>query len=50
MADRPAHMEPKDGGGYGARWASPIGPVQIDLAYGIEVHKFRLHVRLGFTF
>ena len=50
VADRPADIEPKVGVGFGARWASPIGPVQIDLAYGIEVHKFRLHLRLGFTF
>ncbi|MDM0020567.1 autotransporter assembly complex protein TamA [Variovorax saccharolyticus] len=50
VADRPGDMEPKVGVGFGGRWASPIGPVQIDLAYGVQVHKFRLHVRLGFTF
>lgn len=50
VADRPAEMAAKVGVGVGARWASPIGPVQMDLAYGIQVHEFRLHLRLGFTF
>ncbi|MDM0012366.1 BamA/TamA family outer membrane protein [Variovorax sp. J22P168] len=50
VADKPGDMEAKVGVGVGARWASPIGPVQMDLAYGIDDRKFRLHVRLGFTF
>ena len=29
---------------------SPVGPVQADLAYGVDTKKFRLHFRLGFTF
>lgn len=40
----------KVGVGVGARWASPVGPVQADLAYGVDVRKFRLHLRLGFSF
>ncbi|RYF79575.1 MAG: outer membrane protein assembly factor [Comamonadaceae bacterium] len=40
----------KVGVGVGARWASPVGPVQADLAYGVDVKKFRLHLRLGFSF
>lgn len=40
----------KVGVGVGARWASPVGPVQADLGYGVDVKKFRLHLRLGFTF
>jgi translocation and assembly module TamA len=50
VADKVANMEAKVGVGVGARWASPIGPVQMDLAYGVEVHQFRIHLRLGFTF
>ncbi|MGO4392038.1 autotransporter assembly complex family protein [Variovorax sp. M-6] len=50
VADRPADLAAKVGVGVGARWASPIGPVQMDLAYGIQVHEFRFHLRLGFTF
>lgn len=50
VADQVADMKTKVGVGVGARWASPIGPVQMDVAYGIDVHSFRLHLRLGFTF
>ena len=34
----------------GLRWRSPIGPLQIDLAYGLKVKKARLHISLGFAF
>ena len=50
VADRPGELKAKVGVGVGARWRSPFGPVQGDLAYGVDVKKFRLHVRLGFTF
>jgi translocation and assembly module TamA len=50
VADQPSEMEAKVGVGVGARWRSPIGPVQIDVAYGVQVKEFRLHLRLGFTF
>lgn len=36
--------------GTGIRWRSPVGPLQADLAYGLETQKIRLHLRLGFTF
>lgn len=36
--------------GTGLRWRSPIGPLQIDLAYGLKVKKARLHISLGFAF
>lgn len=38
------------GVGAGARWKSPIGPLQIDLAYGVEIQQVRLHVSVGFVF
>lgn len=50
VADKPSEMEAKVGVGVGARWRSPIGPIQIDVAYGVQVQQFRLHFRLGFTF
>lgn len=50
VADQPSEMQAKVGVGVGARWRSPIGPVQIDVAYGVQVKSFRLHLRLGFTF
>jgi translocation and assembly module TamA len=50
VADKPGELKPKVGVGVGARWRSPVGPVQADLAYGVDTKKFRLHFRLGFTF
>ncbi|MBS7349995.1 MAG: BamA/TamA family outer membrane protein [Comamonas sp.] len=38
------------GAGAGIRWNSPVGPLQADLAYGLQSHKMRLHLRLGFNF
>ena len=38
------------GVGTGIRWRSPVGPLQADLAYGLETQKVRLHLRLGFNF
>ncbi|MEJ8852217.1 autotransporter assembly complex protein TamA [Variovorax rhizosphaerae] len=50
VADKARQLRAKVGVGAGARWKSPVGPVQIDLAYGVDVHKFRVHIRLGFNF
>lgn len=38
------------GVGTGIRWRSPVGPLQADLAYGVQSQRLRLHLRLGFTF
>jgi translocation and assembly module TamA len=43
-------LEAKVGVGAGIRWRSPVGPVQIDIAYGIATHKARLHMGVGFSF
>src|SRR5260364_165849 len=29
------------GAGVGARWRSPVGPVNLDLAYGLKTRTFR---------
>lgn len=50
VADKVGDLEAKVGVGVGARWKSPIGPISIDLAYGVDVKEFRLHFRFGFTF
>jgi translocation and assembly module TamA len=50
VADKPAALQAKVGLGVGARWRSPVGPVQADLAYGVATKRFRLHLRIGFTF
>ncbi|MDL2357352.1 MAG: autotransporter assembly complex protein TamA [Pseudomonadota bacterium] len=49
-ADTLKTLHPKSGYGIGARWRSPVGPINVDLAYGHAVKKFRLHFSLGFTF
>ncbi|KFI06362.1 surface antigen (D15) [Massilia sp. BSC265] len=49
-ADRLGDLQPKSGFGVGARWRSPVGPINVDLAYGHAVKKARLHFSLGFTF
>ena len=51
VADKARELsKPKVGVGAGLRWRSPVGPLQADLAYGVDVKKFRLHLRLGVTF
>lgn len=50
VADKPQDLRPSVGVGTGVRWRSPIGPLQIDLAYGAKVKQVRLHVSVGFIF
>ena len=50
VADRPQDLKPSFGIGTGVRWRSPIGPLQIDLAYGLKVKQTRLHISVGFVF
>lgn len=50
VADKPSALRTQVGVGAGVRWRSPVGPLQIDLAYGVAVQKFRLHLSVGFTF
>lgn len=40
----------KQGSGVGARWLSPIGSVNLDLAYGHETKETRLHFSVGYGF
>ena len=49
-ADKFGDLQPKSGFGVGARWRSPVGPINVDVAYGHAVKKARLHFSLGFTF
>ena len=48
--DKFGDLHPKSGYGIGARWRSPVGPINVDVAYGHAVKKARLHFSLGFTF
>lgn len=49
-ADTLGDLEPKSGFGVGARWRSPVGPINVDVAYGHATKEVRLHFSLGFTF
>ncbi|HEY8100053.1 MAG TPA: autotransporter assembly complex family protein [Burkholderiaceae bacterium] len=40
----------KQGTGVGARWRSPIGAVNLDVAYGHAVNQVRLHFSVGYGF
>jgi translocation and assembly module TamA len=38
------------GVGTGMRWASPMGPLELDVAYGTRTRNWKLHLRVGFQF
>lgn len=40
----------QQGSGVGARWRSPIGPVNLDIAHAHETGKLRLHFSIGYGF
>lgn len=37
----------KTSAGFGVRWVSPVGPLRVDLAHGIDDGSFRLHFSMG---
>ncbi|MFO1325850.1 MAG: BamA/TamA family outer membrane protein [Rubrivivax sp.] len=43
-------LHPAVGYGGGVRWRSPVGPLRLDLAWGQETRKFRLHFSVGIAF
>jgi translocation and assembly module TamA len=49
-ADRVDDLSPKLGYGLGARWKSPVGPLGMDIAYGRDTRKFRLHFSASLAF
>jgi translocation and assembly module TamA len=38
------------GVGVGARWRSPVGPLNLDVAHGLDDGKLRLHFSVGLAF
>lgn len=40
----------KVGTGVGVRYRSPVGTVNVDLAYGVQAKQFRPHISLGIAF
>jgi translocation and assembly module TamA len=49
-ADSRRDFSAKAGYGAGARWRSPVGTIHLDVAYGEETRKARVHFSLGFVF
>lgn len=49
-ADSFSELHYRVGYGLGARWKSPVGPLNLDLAYGRETEALRLHFSVGFSF
>lgn len=49
-ADRWQDFRFRHGSGIGARWRSPIGPVNVDLAYGHATGQPHLHFSVGYVF
>ncbi len=45
----PSEFEAKVGAGFGVRWISPVGPVRLDLAWGVSEPSppFRIHISVG---
>ncbi|MEE4461104.1 autotransporter assembly complex family protein, partial [Azotobacter chroococcum] len=37
----------KTGVGFGVRWVSPVGPLRVDVAHGLDDGSFRLHFSMG---
>lgn len=49
-ADSLKELKPVYGYGAGARWKSPVGPLNFDLAYGQDTKEVRIHFSVGFNF
>ena len=49
-ADRWTDLKPVFGYGLGLRWRSPVGPLRVDVAYGQEERRLRLHLSVGIAF
>lgn len=49
-ADQWNEFHPVVGVGTGLHYRSPVGPLRLDVAYGINEQRWRLHVSVGVTF
>lgn len=48
--DKRSALALKRGYGVGARWRSPVGPINFDLAYGEADRSVRVHFSIGYVF
>ena len=48
--DDRSQFSAKRGYGVGARWRSPVGPINADVAYGEQARSIRFHLSVGFAF
>jgi translocation and assembly module TamA len=49
-ADARRDLSPVAGYGVGVRWRTPVGPLNLDLAWGEAVRDWRLHFSIGVVF
>ncbi|MDZ5461231.1 autotransporter assembly complex protein TamA [Azohydromonas lata] len=49
-AERFSDIKPAVGVGVGLHYRSPVGPLRLDLAYGVDDARFRVHVTAGASF
>ena len=49
-ADKFSALRPAVGTGVGMRWRSPVGPLKLDIARGLDVQQWRLHFSIGIVF
>jgi translocation and assembly module TamA len=49
-ADRWSELHPVLGVGAGLHYRSPVGPLRLDVAYGRDDRRFRLHLSVGVRF
>ena len=50
VVDEVSQWRPALGYGVGVRWRSPIGPINLDLAYGDRDRRVRAHFSVGYSF
>jgi translocation and assembly module TamA len=50
VSNQTTKVDAQVGVGAGLRYNSPVGPLQLDLAYGAEAKRFRIHLNVGFSF
>jgi translocation and assembly module TamA len=49
-ADSLRDLKPKVGVGVGVRWFTPVGPLNADLAWGLDPGQWRFYVSIGVLF